>query len=207
MFVSEKLTFKHQVYKQSQHYEHLWVDITADNRTITIKCLYRPPNKSADNHTIFLTAAEQIFNQLSGYEADTKIILSDFNFGNCYSIDPVLPFKPLDIAASQLFSRFGFTQFIDIPTRLTNKTTSLIDLVFVQSLDLEQEYGTLPQIADHDGTLLYIKQKYKKCTNKVVYDYRNADIDGMLKYVKDITLIPLFSSCVLENRLMSLLIF
>ena len=188
MYISDKLMFKHQTHKQSEYYEHLWVDIMAGNRTIAVNCLYRPPNESAESHQSFCTAAEDILTQLSNYEADAKIISGDLNLGNCFCVDPVLPFKPLDNAASQLFSSFGFSQLIDSPTRVTENTVSLIDLVFVQSLELVQEYGILPQIADHDGTLLClnVKQKYKKCSNKIVYDYKNADIDAMVKYVKEI---------------------
>ena len=45
-------------------------------------------------------------------------------------------------------------QIIDIPTRVTADTTSLIDLFFVVSnLNSVITYGTLPKIADHDGIL------------------------------------------------------
>ena len=79
-----------------------------------------------------MTSVEQISSQFFSYEADAKIISSDLNYGNCYSVDPVLPFKPLDNAASQLFSSFGFKQLIDVLTQVTTNTMSLIDLVYVQ---------------------------------------------------------------------------
>ena len=74
MYVSEALIFPHQILKQSLHYEHLWVEIITGNRTIAVHCLHRPPDESAENHSIFLTTAEHILNQLSDYEADAKII-------------------------------------------------------------------------------------------------------------------------------------
>merc|ERR1712129_98841 len=119
-------------------------------------------------------------------EAGVKIVSGDLNFGNCFCLDPTLPFKPLDNAASQLFSSFGFTQLLDIPSRITDNTMSLLDLVFVESLDLVDQYGTLPPIADHDGTIVSfnIKQKFKKSTTKTIYDYRNADIDGAVNFIK-----------------------
>ena len=92
----------------------------------------------------------------------------------------------LDHKAPELFSSYGFQQLIDIPTR--NRTTlSLIDLIFVNSLDLVQEFGTLPEIADHEGVLLCldIKQKQKYATKKLLYDYASADIDGMKKYINE----------------------
>ena len=186
LYISEKLTFRHQTMKQSQHFEHLWVDICSESKSITINCLYRPPNETAADHDLFISTSESILEQLSNHDADVKIVSGDLNFGNCYSTEPILQFKPLDNAASQVFSSFGFTQLIDIPTRFTENTISLIDLVFVQSQDLIDEYGTLPQIADHDGTLLClnIKQKVKKPSNKTIYDYNNMDTDGLIQYIK-----------------------
>ena len=101
MYVADTFTYKHQELKQIQSFEHLWVDVKAGNKTIAINCFYRPPNESAESHDHFLTSAEQILGQLSTYEADAKIISSDLNYGNCYSVDPVLSFKPLDIAAER----------------------------------------------------------------------------------------------------------
>ena len=131
MYISEKLTFKHHLSKQSQHYEHLWVDILSENRTVAISCLYRPPVETADSHDLFLSTSNDILNQMSTHEADIKIISGDLNWGNCFCLEPVLPFKPLDNAASQLFSSFGYTQLLDIPTRVTDNTTSLLDLSLI----------------------------------------------------------------------------
>ena len=79
--------------------------------------------------------SENILSNLHTYKADNKVIMSDFNFGNCFSKQPKLPHKPLDSTAPELFESFGFNQLIDIPTRVTQNTTSLVDLVFVQNVD------------------------------------------------------------------------
>ena len=80
-----------------------------------------------------------------------KIITSDLNFGNVYCKTPVLNPKPLDDFPPDLFMSYGFHQIIDIPTRVTNETTSLIDLFFINSTDGITSQGTLPKNADHDG--------------------------------------------------------
>ena len=64
----------------------------------------------------FLTAAEDIMTKLSDHTADNNIFMSDMNFGNCYSKNPILTPKPLDDRAPELFQGFGYTQVIDIPT-------------------------------------------------------------------------------------------
>ena len=125
-----------------------------------------------------METTENILSNLADHDADLKVVTSDFNFGNCYCRSPSLQFKPLDYSAPELFSSFNFHQLINLPTRVST-TVSLIDLIFVNTMDPIEEFGTLPQIADHDGTVLSlkIKQKPKAQTQKTIYDYKSADFD------------------------------
>ena len=75
--------------------------------------------------------------------------------------------KPLDSVAPDLFASYGFQQLIDIPTRITAISISLIYLIFVNKPDDIICHGTIPKIADHDGTIVSFniksyKKKYKK---------------------------------------------
>ena len=54
------------------------------------------------------------------------------------------------------------TQLIDIPTRITEETLSLIDLFFVDNLENIDCYGTLPKIADHEGIIASFKLNLQK---------------------------------------------
>ena len=126
--------------------------------------------------------------KLSNYDQATyKIIASDLNVGNCYCKAPVLNHKPLDSAASDLFSSHGFQQLIDIPTRVTINCLSLIDLIFVNDSDDVVCHGTLPKIADHEGVLasFNIESQKPKPKTKIIYYYKNADINGLIKQIKD----------------------
>jgi hypothetical protein len=130
IYISDSLAFQNRYELQSENYEHLWVDIRIKDKTFAINALYRPPNESQDDHQMFLQTADCILEKLSNYDkANYKIISSDLNFGNCYSKVPILSHKPLDSAASDLFSSYGFQQLIDIPTRFTLNCLSLIDLI------------------------------------------------------------------------------
>ena len=170
VYIKQCFTFKHHQSKQSKFYENLWVDVKSEGKTISINCLYRPPIDTAETHQHFLNVTEDILTNLASHEADLKVVTSDLNFGNCYSLSPPLPFKPLDYMAPDLFSSYGFQQLINIPTRISSTTTSLIDLVFVNTIELVEEFGTLPQIADHGGTLLCLslEQKSKQPKKKKI---------------------------------------
>ena len=187
MYISDRLTFKHQMDFQSNKYEHIWVDIRVNAKLYAVNAFYRPPNESAECHTEFLEAADQILSNLSKYNAETKIIASDLNFGNSYCKSPILPPKPLDSSAPDLFASYGFSQLIDIPTRVTENSTSLIDLIFVSNTDNIQRHGTLPRLADHDGVFVsFLCSRTKaKILKKTVYDYKNIDENGLINFIKN----------------------
>ena len=141
-------------------------------------------------------------NNLKNYKSDIKIIASDLNFGNIYCKQPVLLPKPLDTSAPELYASFGFTQLIDIPTRVRENTISLVDLFFVSCIDTVKSHGTLPPIADHDGiftSFISVKSQYKP-VKRTVYDYKNADEKGLLNFISEYNYIStVFSKAVAEQ--------
>ena len=150
--------------------------------------MYRPPNESPADHQNFLQTAENILSQLSNYDkAEYKILASDLNFGNCFCKNPVLSPKPLDSSAPDLFESYGFKQLIDIPTRVTLNSVSLIDLIFTNRIDDIVCHGTLPKIADHEGIMVSLNTKSirHKQKTRIIYDYQNADEAGLIKYIKE----------------------
>ena len=64
--------------------------------------------------------------------------------------------------APDLFESYGFKQLIDIPTRVTLGSMSLIDLIFTNKLDNIISHGTLPKIAEHEGVLVSLNTQSKK---------------------------------------------
>ena len=188
MYIGNNLVFQHRQNLQSDLFEHIWADITVNGIVFAINAFYRPPNETSADHDAFLEFAEDTLSRLNNYKsAQYKIIASDLNFGNCYSKSPILIPKSLDAVAPDVFSSYGFIQLIDIPTRITENSMSLIDLIFVNKPDDVICHGTVPKIADHDGVIVCFNTKNKKPKNqtKVVFDYTNADIEGLIKFIKE----------------------
>ena len=161
VYIAEFLIFQQLSEMQSPFYEHIWVDIKHKDVTFSINALYRPPIESVESHNIFLETCRDILSKLANHNSTYKIVTSDLNFGNCYCKLPVLNPKPLDAYAPDIFKSFGFTQLIDIPTRVSSDTTSLIDLFFTNSVDNIECHGTLPKIADHDGIFASFKLNFE----------------------------------------------
>ena len=187
VYISESLTYEHKTELQSEKFEHIWADIRVKEKLYSINAFYRPPNESNESHTEFLVETELILTRLNNHPSHNKIIASDLNFGNCFSKFPILPPKPLDSTAPQLFASHGFKELIDIPTRITETTTSLIDLIFVTNQDFIQKHGTLPKIADHDGVFVsfHCSQTKQKPITRIIYDYKNADEKGLVDFIKN----------------------
>ena len=123
---------------------------------------------------------------MSKHISNNFMLASDFNLGNVYCKFPSLSPKPLDNTASELFATHGLSQLIDIPTRITQKCTLLIDLIFCRNIDNIQCHGTLPPIADHDGTFVsfHCKLNKSKPLTKQIFDYKNMDETAILQYIK-----------------------
>ena len=188
MYISETLTLKQQNQLQSEFFEHIWVDIRVKDKIYSINSLYRPPNEDNESHALFLQEIENILLSMTQHRSDNFVLASDLNFGNTYCKFPILSPKPLDNTAPQLFKSFGLNQMIDIPTRLSSICTSLIDLIFCRFIDNVQSHGTLPPLADHEGTFIAfhcIQEKLKPVT-KIVFDYKNIDEAALLQYIKNV---------------------
>ena len=188
MYIANNLAFQHKIEFQKNSYEHLWADIRVNDSIIAINAIYRPPNETAEDHKHFLETTESILQQLSVYnKADYKVFSGDLNYGNIYCKHPILDPKPLDTTAPDLFSSYGFNQLIDIPTRVTENTVSLIDLIYVNKIDDIVCHGTLHKIADHDGVMVCfdIVCKKQKTKTKTIYDYSKADFHGLVQFIKN----------------------
>ena len=61
-------------------------------------------------------------------------------------------------------------------------SVSLIDLIFVNKPDDIICDGTLPNIADHEGTMVCFNTKRK---SQNIYDYKNANVEELIKYIKE----------------------
>ena len=184
MWISQSLVFKRRTELEEGFYEHIWADVKVKNTIFAINAFYRPPSTLAEDETNFLLTSERILTKLS--DQPNPVIASDLNFGNCYCKFPILEHKPLDNRAPDLFESYGLHQLIDIPTRTTENTISLIDLFYVKNRDNIVAQGTLPKIADHDGILcsFNIQNTKPQIRTREIFDYKNADLTGLTEYIK-----------------------
>ena len=188
IYVASHLPFKQMVNLQNEQFEHIWIDVFVGSKKYCINVMYRPPNESFEDHNLFMDASKNLFDKLNDYPAYTTIISGDLNFGNIYSKKLVLDPKPLDHEASDLYATYGYTQLIDIPTRISKNCTSLIDLIFSSRLDDVVIHGTIPGPADHEGVFVSFTTISTKPKPRMIklYDYDNTDTAGLNDYLDNI---------------------
>lgn len=110
-------------------------------------CIDPPQGKQA----IFTKVLRDTLKSLS---ADSKIVLTgdfniDYSMANCKSVREL----------RQLEREFVLEQKISVPTRVTNRSTTLIDLIFTNMEDV-LETGVLDMKAsDHYATYIIVKKK------------------------------------------------
>ena len=172
---------------ESKQLEHVSVDITIRRKKYNISVMYRPPSRStpdqsaAEEDNKFLVEIEKTLGKLRSHRCSSKLILGDFNFGDCYDFYGGLRGKSLDERAPPIFLEKEFYQMVDRPTRKVGDSVSLIDLVFVNKTDDVVLTAVLPPIADHSGTLVSLNTLSFKKPPKVItlYDYDTADWNAM----------------------------
>ena len=132
--------------------EVLWVEVTVNHKKIAIGTLYKAPNIPSRT---FYDVYDSLVYIFSKYEH--PVLTGDFNVNmlNRESSD----FKHLN---DSLIEPFDFKQLIKNPTRITDKSKTLIDLLFVKDVNNVKTVGQCdaPGVSDH--FLIYMAYNIKK---------------------------------------------
>jgi len=119
--------------------ESLWLTINVNNVNIIIGLIYRKPNANLYD---FLSCLDQTLNGLK-LDKNKLILLGDFNIDlNCTNNNV--------INYLSLLNSYNLNQLINIPTRFTKRSSTLIDHMFTNIDDFFINSGTITtSIADH----------------------------------------------------------
>lgn len=142
-FHSENLPLQQEV----DGFENLWVKIKINCKvTLLVGVIYRTKNNIL-NCVQLLDRLLPEFLLSYTYVA----VLGDLNVNMMPENMP----NPL----SDVFDTFGFSQVINEPTRITSRSSSLLDPIFISNLDIMDSAGTLSVdvISDHDLTFCKVK--------------------------------------------------
>jgi hypothetical protein len=165
IYIRDSLTFLDRSQKITGYdIEMVLVEIVSNNydSNLLVATLYRPPDAKSDYF-------DTIIDCLDSCLSDDKdfIILGDINYN--YKIDETLAKNPINL----IENLFGLSQLITKPTRVTNKSSSLIDVILSTCPEKHVFTGVQP-IALSDHSLIYtIVNMSKKIRPHKEIRYRN----------------------------------
>ena len=146
----------------SKDFENIFIDILLPKtKPILFGVVYRPPSDST-----FLERFSESILKSNSFDAQEVYILGDINInlldkknkfilkkGYRFSKEEVNYSSPLPLTKKykEFLSTHGLTQIIEEPTRITDRNSSLLDHILVNTPEKITQHAVLPKaISDHD---------------------------------------------------------
>ena len=172
--------------------EWVWVKVRLKREIIMICCIYLPPNQNIVDFKYFLDTLSDSVAQAQAHLPSVITILGDFNLGNIYlAPDHIIHsgVTNIDVLFQETMYGLNMEQIIREPTRITDRTANLRDLILVSNRRCICEYGLLSPFShiDHIPTFtgLRIKTEYKKPCRKIIWNYHEMNRDAFIHILED----------------------
>lgn len=182
IYVCDRIKSVHKVDHEVVGLELVWVEISVGNYRVMVGSCYRPPNQRVHDRQGFLSKFSDSINSVKQSSPDAILVLGDFN-DKCESwfdnhINSELKRDLLTLSEAN-----NFFQLIDEPTRITDQSSTILDLIFCDTPFLITESGTKPPLGNLDHCVIYCKLNIitsKPITyQREVWDYKTANFDAI----------------------------
>ena len=168
--------------------EWIWTKTKVDNNVILTCCLYLPPNLTSDRLDHFINRFTDSVSLAQAYSPATIIITGDFNAGNAFLQDQTINHSGIthfDIKLRDALYTLNLSQIISTPTRQTQLTANLRDLMITNNPLIIADSGTLSSFSNIDHFPVYasirIKTPKTSVTTKKIWDYDKLDADKLTR--------------------------
>ncbi|XP_057299458.1 uncharacterized protein LOC130630077 [Hydractinia symbiolongicarpus] len=176
-YISEQLTWKRREDLEVNDIECIWLEIFPKNaKSFLICCMYRPPDSSLYLNSRFNEILREMLIAVNKLTLET-IIMGDVNVNYLKQGD--------HREIKDIFKLQSFVQLVKKPTRITQDTETLIDVIFTNKSSTISHTDVLPlSLSDHDciGCVRKVNhQKFKsrttRCRNYNKYDPEKLNTD------------------------------
>lgn len=147
LYYHKSLRVIHRPDLEEDKVEGICAQVKAGSRDILIGIIYRPPNQNND----FSLCSQDCLKKLG--QSPTKflniVLLGDFNTNLLQDQHGEISHEGYRMRS--IFEQYHMLNVIEGPTRITNHSKTLIDLIVTTRRDLVKQKGTCPLgISDHD---------------------------------------------------------
>ena len=160
----------------------LWIEIILNSKRLVIGTYYRPPGQNAATRNSFLESLSVSITSALELNASAVIVMGDFN-DRCQTWHSDHFDSDLGLQLYNLIEGFGLSQIIESPTRITDNTKSLLDLVIVDSLTVISDSGILPPIGTSDHSVVFCRVRIpslkQKTHKRTIWDFKRCDFASL----------------------------
>ena len=178
--------------------ECLLCEICLLNKKCYVITIYRSPSQNTEEFEEFLQNFEKLLLDISKRKPFMTIILGDFNArSTAWWADDTTNTEGIHLES--LTSTHGFHQLISEPTHILPNSSSCIDLIFTNQPNLAIDSGVHPSLHPNCHHQIVfskfnLKIEYPPPYKRLVWDYNKAKTDSIIKSLKSINWINLFSN-------------
>lgn len=167
--------------------EFLFINLKINSVNIAVGVFYRPPNTNINQ---FINDFDNIFSFLCP-TVDEVICVGDFN----------VDFFNINNPLSSCFDSYNLTQILNEPTRISNRSSTLLDPICVTNKNIVSSYGTLgaDNISDHRIVFCDLTIKKNKNEPKFV-EYRCFNNFNFNYFLEDMQELP-WSNIIMEHNI------
>ena len=115
--------------------ESIVVELTLSRKKLFFVVIYRSPSQSSDEFDLFLSRLELVIEHMRHEKPDCIILTGDFN-SKTKQWWPDGEETNEGVLLNQLIESFSMTQLIDQPTHILTNSSSLIDLIITDQVDI-----------------------------------------------------------------------
>ena len=125
MYLSDDLKWKRRTDLETDEIECIWMEVDIfKSKSFLVGCIYRPPDSSSYLRKDFNKNLNEMLTKVNNLSTET-FLLGDINVN--YLV------KSSHKEIKELFITHGLHQLVKLPTRVTQETKSLIDVVMTNT--------------------------------------------------------------------------
>ena len=178
LYIKEHIGAIHRVDLERHDTEILWAEVTLQSKKVFVGVGYRPPGMTSLQIDDFLTSLDNQIEAVMRENPDTLLLLGDFN-DRCVHWEDRHTDSEMGLKFYDFIKDRNLFQLVDEPTRITDTTDSLLDLIITDSPGYIENVNTLPPLGDLDHNIIYGQLTFStdrpQQVRRLVWNYNRAD--------------------------------